>query len=233
VSIQDWGQDVQRRAYEIWDSNVELRESSDGVQPFTSPLQSDVPLMIMGYNPGAYGGSRDKPKMMEQFENGVFDLPLEHDYAADETDYRPAGFIRETIFQNHDILTESIETNRYYLRTHGIDEHDALRNEVPEYIDFCRDKTAELIERADPDTILAFGMRTHKSLRDDDRYDEYNIIHEQNRLQGDGNRTLFLEATLDGRQVLVFTHPSPRNVPPMNKNEKELIAEFVRDAMDI
>ncbi|MFC7076119.1 hypothetical protein [Haloarcula halophila] len=233
MSIQEWGRDVQRQAYEIWDSNVELRESSDGVQPFTSPLQPDVPLMIMGYNPGTYRGSRDRPELMQQFEKGVFDLPSERDYVAGGQDYREAELIRETIFRNHDILTESIETNRYYLRTSTIGEHDTLRNEAPEYIDFCRDKTAELIERADPDTILAFGMRTHKSLRDDDRYDEYNIIREQSRLQGDGSRTLFLEATLDGRQVLIFTHPSPKNLPRLIEKEKELIAEFVRGAMDI
>ena len=148
MSIQDWGQDVQRQAYEIWDSNVELRESSDGVQPFTSPLQPDAPLMIMGYNPGAYSGLRDKPEMMKRFENGVFDLPPERDYAVGGEDYHEAEFIRETIFQNHDILTESIETNRYYLRTSDIEEHDTLRNEASEYIGFCRDKTAELIERA-------------------------------------------------------------------------------------
>ncbi|MFB6186174.1 MAG: hypothetical protein ABEI86_04810 [Halobacteriaceae archaeon] len=215
-----WGENIQQQMFQFWEKHLGA-EHKMGFEVFTSPIPKDPSIVFMGINPGSnFEGYH--PRMDPFLEDGDFSLPDSHDYAVGGEDYEVANFLRDHIFSSReDRLTDSVETNRYYLRTNDETEHSDLQERLGEawedYVDFCFDTDQELIERTDPDVIIAFSIETWKTLHDDDRYttkyhDDYN--------RPSGNARLIIEAELDGIPVIVLHHPSYLGSEDMEKAEK-------------
>lgn len=214
MELGDWGREMQQAMYNRWEDDFEHHKP--GFEIFTSPLVSNPELLIIGFNP-ALGNSYDESDglfpTMKDFKKGDFSLPGTHDYAtgSDET-YPVARVLREHVFSNHqDLLTETVETNRYYLRTPDSDEHssDAIgvsQSVWSEYKEFCRDTLEELIERADPEAIVVFGLSTLNSLQHDSRYTYENTATWYFPKQD--SQRMCVEAQLNGYPLFGFYHPS-------------------------
>lgn len=175
---------------------------------FTSPVPEDASIILIGTNPrGGVPEGEDVHPRMQRFESGNFGVPESHDYAVGGREYPVAEAVRSIFAGAEDLLEDSIETNRYYLRTRDTEGHDDLRSTVSgdiwdEYIQFCEDTDQGLIEHVDPDLIFAFSLGAFYEIRSDDRY-ESEYIGDSERPNADTR--LFAEAKING-YPLVGTH---------------------------
>lgn len=221
-----WGADIQQQMFQFWEKHLGS-EHQMGFEVFTSPIPKDASILFIGINPGSsYDGTHPR---MEPFLQGDFSLPKSHDYAVGGRDYPVANFLRDYIFSGQeDRLTDSVETNRYYLRTIHRTEHGNLRGLLGEawadYVEFCFDADQELIERTEPDIIIALSIGTWETLHDDDRY---NTEYDNDHNRSSGNARLVIEAELNGIPVIVFHHPSY-----LSKEDKQRATEITQPMLD-
>lgn len=222
-----WGVNIQQQMFQFWEKHLGS-EHKLGFEVFTSPIPEDPSILFIGINPGSSYDEGYHPHM-EPLLNGDFDLPDSHHYAVGGEDYPVANFLREHLFSGReDRLTDSVETNRYYLRTNDETEHSDLQGRLGEawadYVDFCFDTDQELIERTDPDVIIAFSIGTWNTLHNDDRYlTEYHNDHDR----PSGNARLVIEAELDEIPVIGLHHPSY-----LGHEDKEKAAEIIKPMLD-
>ena len=171
--LDEFARQKRREMTELWRKHLE--EYSDGFEIFTSELYQDAPALIIGFNPG---GDLHKQEMtryrMKQFTSGDFSHPEQIDEGKHyHPDYLPdyasssnlPSRIKTYLFDGKsDLLTRTVETNRYYMRTSGKSQHgDLLQSLSSEafaaYTRFCRETTHETISRTNPDVILDFANR--------------------------------------------------------------------------
>lgn len=221
-----WGVNVQQQMFQFWEKHLGS-EHKMGFEVFTSPIPKDPSILIMGINPGSrYEGYHPR---MEPFLEGDFSLPDYHDYAVGGQDYPVADFLRDYLFSGQeDLLTDTVETNRYYLRTNDEIGHSNLKDLLGEvwadYVDFCFDTDQELIERTDPDVIIAFSIGTWKTFDDDDRITtEYHNDYDR----PSGNARLVIKAELNGIPVIGLHHPSY-----LGKEDKQKAKKITQPMLD-
>lgn len=212
MSNSQWGEEIQKQAFEMWNEN--FSDSTEGIQPFTSPIPDSASLIVMGYNPGETPPGQS-PSMTDQFLQGDFSLPETWDYAPNSetgADYAVANQLREHLFRNHlsYLDGDSVETNRYYLRTGGTGSHsrfDTVSEDTwDQYKEFCRETLNELITRVSPDLLVVFSTSAYNSLTS---HADDVTVKEMHRgeFRGDEIKSL-VHAEIDGVPVVATAHPS-------------------------
>jgi hypothetical protein len=172
--LEKFAQEKRRRMTELWDKHFD--QHNDGFEIFTSKLFPDAPALIIGFNPGGVlGKNKMTRERIKQFTSGDFSRPNQVTEGKHyHPDYLPEyasnsdvpGRIKKYLFEGkQDLPTQTVETNRYYMRTKNRSEHNKklLRNlssqAFREYMNFCRNTTHETINRTNPDVVIDFARR--------------------------------------------------------------------------
>lgn len=229
----DWGEEVQQKMFQFWKDNLG-EQYGEGFEVFTSPVLKDPSVLFIGTNPGS-GKDKDEQfheLMRNKFLKGDFSTPDSHHYATDGPDYPVATAIREHLFvDREEYLTDSVETNYYFLRTKEEQDHSELQNELGEtwsdYEQFCRNTIEELIKKTEPDLIIAFSLGTYDRLANDDRYEVSNTETYMRPIQSEKNFRLIEKSSLDGRRLIGLSHPTY-----WGGDDKEKVREIVHPVID-
>lgn len=174
----EWAEQKREEMLSLWEAH--FQEHQDGFEMFTSPLYEDAAALVIGYNPGGTLHADTKRDQMEVFTSDHPDrFTIERLEAEGVQDYhkhylpdRKPGYertsnvptrVRERLFNDkEDLLHETVETNRYYMRSGGSNEHKGFVNKLEEsvkreYLDFCRETTRGVIIETTPSTIIEFA----------------------------------------------------------------------------
>ena len=229
----EWGEEVQRKMFQIWEKNLG-EEYGEGFEVFTSPVVKDASVIFIGTKPGSRKQSDEQyhPLMRNKFLKGDFSTPDSHDYVNDGADYPVAKAIRNQLFVNREKhLADSVETNYYFIRTKREQGHSELKSEMgdvwSEYKKFCKDTIEELINKTDPDLIVAFSLGTYDKLVDDRRYETVDIDTHMRPIESDRNLRLIEESLIDGRQLIGLCHPTY-----WGEEDKQKVRELAHPIID-
>lgn len=176
-----WASQKREEMLSLWGTH--FQEHQDGFEMFTSPLYEDSAAIVIGYNPGGDLYADTKRDQMEVFTSNHPDKftieRLEAEGVQDhhkhylpdrKPEYERASDvptrIRERLFNGKEhLLLETVETNRYYMRSDGSREHrdflEGLDASVKkEYEKFCQETTRGVIKRTSPSTVIEFANIT-------------------------------------------------------------------------
>lgn len=221
--FNDWGAQKQREMFEIWQSH--FSDHLSGFELFTSPLREDAAAVIIGYNAG--GGERNATELdrnMDRFmsDHPDFSLPEKGQYEKGGYDYLIAKRMRRYFFREKThLLSNAVETNRYFLRTEGKRHHKDLLNSVHQetrtkYEEFCRKTNRELILRSNPDVVFDFsGEYTADEFCEDLGFNYSHTGTHQPTDERDSQVTVDLAEMTEnpGSTVISITpHPSARGL---------------------
>jgi hypothetical protein len=195
--LTKWGNSLIER---VKKDKTQLSEKPLEFSIFYSPLKMNPKLMIIGDNPGGQMG-----------EPGLDAIPKEHEYI--QQDYKIAKMMRDKIMKGeilHNILKESVKTNRIFFRTPKLDALDLLVNKN-EIIEYCRNILNEIIRTIQPQNILAESFGTFRSLITNG---ETTILMKPN-----STKPLLLLGQLDGIRVFGINHPSRASYHKINDED--------------
>jgi hypothetical protein len=150
--------------FENWETY--FPDHYSGIEVFTRPLREDAAAVIIGYNAG--GGDKDANEVNKYMRGFVGEAP---DFSLSESGYYQEGGYGYTLakrirkyFSNGKthLLENSVELNRYFLRTEGKNHHRKLLQEIDDehkeiYENFCRETTRETIRHTNPDVVVDFS----------------------------------------------------------------------------
>jgi hypothetical protein len=200
--LTKWGNSlIERVREERTQFNQKLLEFSI----FYSPLRVNPKLMIIGDNPG---GQMD--------EVGLYEIPDKHEYIDETQDYKIAKIMSDKIMKGeilHDILKESVKTNRIFFRTPQLTTLDSLESKN-KIIEYCKNILHEIIQTIQPQNILAESFGTFRSLSNV----ETTILMKPN-----STKPLLLLGQLDGIRVFGINHPSRASYHKINDADWDLV----------
>lgn len=177
----DWSEQKREEMLTLWETH--FQEHQDGFEMFTSPLYEDAAALVIGYNPGGKLDTDTKRNQMEVFTSSHPDrfsikrLEAEgvQDYHKHYLPNRKPSYestsnvptrVRQRFFKGkEELLHDTVETNRYYMRSKGRKAHSDFVNKLDdpirkEYLDFCRETTRGVIVETTPSTIIEFANIT-------------------------------------------------------------------------
>jgi hypothetical protein len=173
--LDKFEKEKRRKMTEIWHKHFD--EYKDGFELFTSELYKDAPALVIGFNPG---GELHTDKMtrdrMQQFTDGDYSRPSQvveagkHYHPCETPGYashsNQPGRIRTYLFDGkRDLLSQTVETNRFYMRTNGKGQHRKFLQRLSaepfqDYMRFCRETAHETIKRTNPISLLTLPTNT-------------------------------------------------------------------------
>lgn len=171
--LNNFEQKKRRKMTKLWRKHFEKHKH--GFEMFTSRLYEDAPALVIGYNPGGELHRDKMSRRVQQFTNGDFSRPTQITDEDKGKHYRPQGLpdyasnsaipgrIKREFFNGKQkLLEQTVETNRYYMRTGGKSKHRNLLKSLSgeafeEYMRFCRETTYETIRGTNPDVVIDFA----------------------------------------------------------------------------
>jgi len=191
----EWVNKLYSETDKIWKENG---KDKNGYSIFYSPVKSEPDILIIGYNPGG-----DESAFIES-EIGV---PKEHEYFSEKDgDYRLAKQMKK-IFGNADMLDklrQSVKFNLIFFRSKNIKELSASK----ELINFCKNKTREIIDKLQPKLILAEGFETYEELLKLTKGNK-KTIYQNFPVKDDKQKCIScIGETGDGIKIIGIIHPS-------------------------
>ena len=75
MELYNWAEELTRQVFSQWKTNH--ARWKQGFKLFYSPIKKNPKLLILSYNPG--GDKNSFKKELEQYENGNFSLPKNHE----------------------------------------------------------------------------------------------------------------------------------------------------------
>lgn len=203
--IEKWSENFTEEVYKEWKENYS--EVETGIKTFYTPVEENPPLMIIGYNPG--GDKTSFQKDRERFENGDFSNPEKSELLT--KDYTLARKFRNKIFQEHtDMLKDAVKFDLIFFRSKKASYlKDQLGDDYQEALDYCYNKSEEIIEKLQPEAILLYGISTYdkfkKNIAED--FEEKQCL----KSESTGWR-LLCRGQWKGKKVFGIIHPSGARV---------------------
>jgi hypothetical protein len=182
----EWIKALHNEAHDLWQR---AGANPDGYAIFYSPVTTNPPLLIIGYNPGGDTQSFKEPPTAP---------PQQHDYIVDN--YSMAKRIRY-IFEAAgilNILEKSVKTNLYYFRSKSA---ATLKELDEERKNFCLSWTKQIIDHLKPTVILAEGFKTFSELI---RLLKVKQISQENM----DDKAVMLFSEYNGIKLIGIPHPT-------------------------
>lgn len=220
MSVEQWARDLNREVFEKWKST--LPDDKQGFKVFSSPVHENPEILLAGTNPGSKKDADLPREHMEQFHNGNFSLPSQHEFLVN--DWGIATAFREGLFGgNNTYLKETVATNRLFL--HRGEEDDVNETELEEFNNFCEEKFLEIVERLSPELVLCFAQDTYDCL--EQKY-EFNKLKSEPRAHPTvSTKNLLWVSDNESPQVMWIAHPSSSHFHGIEDTEWETIREEV------
>lgn len=181
--LDEFEKKKRREMTEIWKRHLE--EHKDGFKMFSSRLYEDAPVLVIGYNPGGelYGDNMNS--RMKKFVAGDFSRPAQvtGKNGKKGKDFHPEYFphwavqndgksdipanLKWYVFHGkQELLKQTVETNRYYMRSDGTEDHKRFLTDIPEevselYETFCRETTQEVIRLTNPEVVIDYSGKNN------------------------------------------------------------------------
>jgi hypothetical protein len=222
MALTSWAKTTQREAFELW--RKEYPSDKLGIRVFYSPVDPDASLLILGFNPGAKHPDRESlDSTNSRFEEGEYGTPSTNEMV--NRDWDLAKQLRKLFAEDQQLLAESVVSNRFFLKSKGI--QDCKARLTSRYREFCRNKTHELIDKVNPDTVLCCGIETYKDLKGSRVGMDFGTKSSTKRLADNrqANTLLTISDTTDP-QYIGITHLSGSRSCP-NEEEMEILQERV------
>lgn len=230
-----WAAEKQKEMLEIWQTYFQDHKS--GFELFTSPLCEEASAVIIGYNAG--GGDRNATshnRYMERFlsDDPDFSLPEKGRYREGGADYLVASRMRNYLFNGKvHLLENSVETNRYFLRTENKSHHQDIMEAASDtaekaYREFCRDTIRGVIQRANPGVVIDFGGESSATAFCSD-LDLTLEHHDTHSLDGENGTSISVEVgeladISDTKFISISPHIS---YPPLSMEHLNFLKETV------
>ncbi len=202
--LDNWGisliEDVMEARYHFNNKPLEF-------SIFYSPLSYGPRLMIIGDNPGGQIG-----------QPGLYHIPKIHEYVDPEPKrrYLMANIMRDKIFSGeklNQVLTNSVKTNRIFFRTPDLATLNAF-SAKEEIIAYCRICLNKIIDKIQPQNILAESFGAFKSLSD---------MKQVILTKANSNKALLLGGQYKGIPVFGINHPSRASFHKITNEDWELV----------
>ena len=159
-----------------------------GYAIFYSPVVINPKIVLIGYNPGGDESSFDEKNI---------NIPAEHEYIS--SDYKMARNVKK-IFEAADLkdeLSKSVKFNLIFFRTKLAKD---INNKM--LIRFSEQKALDVLERLQPENIIAEGFKTYERLKKLLPADNEEIIRYKERA------ILIRSMTSNRRNLVGMKHPS-------------------------
>lgn len=214
---KEWSENFTEEVYREWKENYS--EVETGIKTFYTPVTENPPLMIIGYNPGGDKASFQKDK--QRFENGDFSNPEKSELLTKE--YPLARKFRNKIFQDHtNILEEAVKFDLIFFRSKKASYlKDQLGEDYQEVLDYCYDRSEEVIEKLQPETILLYGISTYDKFQENFQEDFKQL---ETVKSSSNNRRIFCKG--EWRDIKIFGIIHPSGAYPSNE-ELGTVQEFL------
>lgn len=203
--MSEWAENIQQDVFNHWKENHP--DYQPGVKTFYGPVFKNPRILFIGYQPG---GSKFGP-LREQFEEGNFSLPDEHEYLTEM--WGLAKNMRNKLFKNeHHLLKNSIALNHIFYRAESISDFKSLPDEKRrEMKSYSIAQTTKIVDTLNPDNIFLFGMATWNNMQD-----EYGFQtdYEVDRIGYQHWQKLVRFSKTSSPQYIGLVHPSPGNHGP-------------------
>jgi hypothetical protein len=143
-----WIKSLYKETHEMWEQNG---KDPKGYAIFYSPVAIKPKIVLIGYNPGGDESSFNEKKI---------NVPAKHEYITGE--YKMARNVKK-IFEAADLKNElknSVKFNLIFFRTKLAKD---INNKM--LIKFSEEKTFDVLERLQPENIIAEGFKTYERLK--------------------------------------------------------------------
>ncbi|WP_262181598.1 hypothetical protein [Haloarcula laminariae] len=255
MSLENLAIEKQKELLDLWEN--ELDEAFPyGIQISSSPIIDDPKIIILGRNPGI--GKKELEKgpphssMLElQDENSTFGFPKHHDYIVGGSSYRIAKRMRNIVFkENPELLSETIEMNRDFLRTPNKSALQAWKEQsaddnpdiLEQYNSIIKKTVQDLVSQGNPNLIISFTGYSDNEMYPMEEmrkiYDFEPVLESQYRVKkrnrdknGQIRKTEYRATYADlGETKFIGLTPHLSN-PNIPKPVQKMLIKFISDKM--
>jgi len=208
MELYNWAEELTRQVFSQWKTNH--AGWKQGFKLFYSPIKKNPKLLILSYNPG--GDKNSFKKELEQYENGNFSLPKNHEFTTKE--YRMARRMCDFFIGYEKTLKMSVTLPIFFFRSKNVNilDQNLAKQERKLMQAFCDKLIEKIIFKLEPKNILILGMATYDHLN---KTQFHNL--ESNTRKDKKNHRVSIETKWNGKPIFVIKHPTGRD-PTSNQD---------------